>query len=116
MAIPSAAPRELTDVRPVGGALRDSKSNTLMGADHLELVRLLSPAAGMSEHARIQLLIERDGLPRATDWVRRTMHIYRRAVLTKGHFAHSYPYRLRFIVAYLEFKRWLKTGSQNASM
>ena len=65
----------------------------------------------MSEHARIEFLIVRDGLPQATEWVRRTMHIYRRAVLNNRHFAHAYPYRHRFIVAYLEFKRWLRTGS-----
>ena len=47
----------------------------------------------------------------ATDWVRRTMHIYRGAVLTRGHFARTHPYRHRFIIAYLEFKRWLRTGS-----
>jgi hypothetical protein len=65
----------------------------------------------MSEHARIEFLIERDGLPRATEWVRRTMCIYRRAVLAKGHFGHSHPYQYRFIIAYLEFKRWLRSGS-----
>jgi hypothetical protein len=65
----------------------------------------------MSEQARIEFLIERDGLTQATEWVRSTMHIYRRAVLAKGHFAHSQPYRHRFIVAYLEFKKWLRTGS-----
>lgn len=69
----------------------------------------------MSERARIDFLIERDGLPEATEWVRRTMHIYRRAVLNKGHFAQAYPYRHRFIVAYLEFKRWLQTGSATRS-
>jgi hypothetical protein len=65
----------------------------------------------MSEHARVEFLIERDGLQQTTVWVRRTIRIYRRAVLSKGHFAHSHPYRCRFIVAYLEFKRWLRTGS-----
>ena len=67
----------------------------------------------MSEHARVEFLIERDGLQQNTAWVRRTMQIYRRAVLSKGHFAHYHPYRHRFIVAYLEFKRWLRTGSTN---
>jgi hypothetical protein len=65
----------------------------------------------MSECARIEFLIKRDGLLQAIEWVRRTMRIYRRAVLTRGHFAHAHPYRHRFIVAYLEFKRWLRTGS-----
>lgn len=70
----------------------------------------------MSEQARIEFLVERDGLPQAAEWVRRTMHIYRRAVLSRGHFAHSHPYRHRFIVAYLEFKRWLRTGSTTRSV
>lgn len=65
----------------------------------------------MGEYARIEFLIDRDGLQQTTEWVRRTMHIYRRAVLTRGHFAHSHPYRHGFILAYIEFKRWLRTGS-----
>jgi hypothetical protein len=65
----------------------------------------------MNERARIEFLIERDGLPQATEWVRRTMHIYHRAVLTKGHYAHSPLYRHGFIVSYPEFKRWLRTAS-----
>ncbi|MCS6506996.1 hypothetical protein NX907_15405 [Burkholderia thailandensis] len=65
----------------------------------------------MSERARIEFLIERDGLPQASERVHRTLRIYHRAVLTKGHYAHAHPYRRRFIVAYLEFKRWLRTGA-----
>lgn len=65
----------------------------------------------MSEQARVEFLIKRDGLQQTTEWVRRTMQIYRRAVLSKGHFAHAHPYRHGFIVSYLEFKRWLRTGS-----
>jgi hypothetical protein len=55
-------------------------------------------------------------LQQTTEWVRRTMRVYRQAVLAKGHFAHSHPYRRRFIVAYLEFKRWLRTGSTTGRM
>lgn len=65
----------------------------------------------MDEHGRIEFLIQRDGLPQTAEWVRRTMSIYRRAVLAKGHFAHSQPYRTRFIIAYLEFKKWLQSTS-----
>ncbi|MDG0025796.1 hypothetical protein [Trinickia sp. Y13] len=65
----------------------------------------------MSEQRRIEFLVKRDGLQQATEWVRRTMQIYRRAVLAKGHFAHAYPYRHRFVVSYLEFKRLLRAGS-----
>ncbi|WP_199544245.1 hypothetical protein [Paraburkholderia kururiensis] len=64
----------------------------------------------MNEHARIEFLVARDGLPEAVQWVRRTMSIYRRAVLTKGHFAHCPPYRQRFIAAYLDFRKWLRTA------
>lgn len=65
----------------------------------------------MSEQRRIEFLIGRDGLPQATEWARRTMLIYRRAVLNRDHFARTHPYRHRFIIAYLDFKRWLRTGS-----
>jgi quercetin dioxygenase-like cupin family protein len=44
MAMPRATQGELIDVRPLGDALRDSKSITLMRSDHLEVVRLVLPA------------------------------------------------------------------------
>jgi quercetin dioxygenase-like cupin family protein len=44
MATPKAKQGELIDVRPLGEALRDSKSITLMRSDHLEVVRLVLPA------------------------------------------------------------------------
>jgi quercetin dioxygenase-like cupin family protein len=44
MAMPRATQRELIDVRPLGAALRDSKSITLMRSDHVEVVRLVLPA------------------------------------------------------------------------
>jgi len=43
MAMPRATPGELIDVRPLGDALRDSKSITLMRSEHLEVVRLVLP-------------------------------------------------------------------------
>ena len=61
----------------------------------------------MREDGRISLLLDRDG-PEATEqWVRRTMAIYRRSVLTRGHFARTTEYRRRFIEGYCDFKRWL---------
>lgn len=51
MAMPRATQGELIDVRPLGEALRDSKSITLMRTDHLEVVRLVLPAGKhISEH------------------------------------------------------------------
>ncbi|HVW50178.1 MAG TPA: cupin domain-containing protein [Trinickia sp.] len=51
MAMPRATQGELIDVRPLGDALRDSKSITLMRTDHLEVVRLVLPAGKhISEH------------------------------------------------------------------
>ncbi|BFG80083.1 hypothetical protein PTKU46_81170 [Paraburkholderia terrae] len=64
----------------------------------------------MREHQRIEFLVARDGMSAATTWIRRTMHIYRRAVLTKGHYASGPPYRREFIEAYCTFKRWLGTN------
>lgn len=59
------------------------------------------------EENRIRFLLQRDGPAAATAWVRRTMHIYRAAVLDKNHFASSNGFRRGFIEAYCDFKRWL---------
>ncbi len=69
-----------------------------------QAAELDSPA---SECGRIELMLRRDGLRTCAAWVTRTMRIYRRAVLDPEHFAHSEPYRRRFIASYCEFKRWL---------
>lgn len=44
MAMPRVKQGELIGVRPLGEALRDSKSVTLMRSAHLEVVRLVLPA------------------------------------------------------------------------
>jgi len=44
MATPRVTQGELIDVRPLGNALRDSKSITLLRTNHLEVVRLVLPA------------------------------------------------------------------------
>lgn len=68
------------------------------------------------EEARILLLLRRDGLEPTIAWVRRTLRIYRAAVLDKNHFAHSDVFRRRFIESYCDFKRWLAcVGEQPAS-
>ena len=44
MATPRAGQGEVIDVRPLGDALPESKSTTLMRSNHLEVVRLVLPA------------------------------------------------------------------------
>lgn len=44
MALKRASQGELIDVRPLGDALPDSASVTLMRSEHLEVVRLVLPA------------------------------------------------------------------------
>ncbi|MFC5429838.1 hypothetical protein ACFPTO_13675 [Paraburkholderia denitrificans] len=61
----------------------------------------------MNENNRIAFLVARDGMSATTEWVRRTMIIYRQAVLTKGHYANGHQYRREFILAYCAFKKWL---------
>lgn len=60
------------------------------------------------ERDRIALLIRRDGLSAIVKWVRRTMHVYRRAVLDKSGFARTPLYSWQYIVSYCDFKRWLE--------
>jgi len=69
----------------------------------------------MSEQQRIALLLKRDGREATTEWVRRTMRIYRRAVLSPGHFAGAPAYRRSFIESYCDFKRWLARNATSAS-
>lgn len=64
---------------------------------------------GMSmEAGRIGLLVARDGEEAARAWVRRTLAIYRRAVLDPGHFASTGDYRRKFLVSCAAFRRWLR--------
>jgi quercetin dioxygenase-like cupin family protein len=44
MAIPHAAPGEVFDVRPLGAALKNAKTITLIRASHLEVMRIVLPA------------------------------------------------------------------------
>jgi hypothetical protein len=67
----------------------------------------MTTRATSGERERLAFLVERDGAEAAAEWVRRTMRIYRRALLAPGHFARAPEYRRRFIEAYCEFKRWL---------
>ncbi|SEA64533.1 MAG: hypothetical protein EPN73_23995 [Paraburkholderia sp.] len=65
----------------------------------------------MKEDQRIAFLVTRDGMTAAVTWVRRTMIIYRSAVLAKSHYASGQLYRREFIEAYCAFKKWLETRS-----
>jgi hypothetical protein len=61
----------------------------------------------MNEQERIEFLLRRDGPELTAVWVRRTMGIYRRAVLDRRHFASAGAFRRIYIEAYCQFKRWL---------
>lgn len=43
----------------------------------------------------------------ALNWVRRTLAIYRSAVLNRRHFARTGDYRRKSIASCLSFRRWL---------
>lgn len=59
------------------------------------------------ERFRIAFLVARDGEAAAAAWVRRTLAIYRRAVLSPSHFASTPDYRRRFLATCADFRRWL---------
>jgi hypothetical protein len=66
--------------------------------------------AHCAEAARIEFLLQRDGAAATRIWVRRTLAIYRRAVLDQRHFAHTAEYRRKFISSCLGFRRWLASN------
>lgn len=61
------------------------------------------------ERFRIGFLVARDGEAAAAAWVRRTLAIYRRAVLDPRHFASKPDYRRLFLASCADFRRWLAT-------
>lgn len=61
----------------------------------------------IAENSRIECLVQRDGIAATQVWVRRTLAIYRSAVLNRKHFAHNPEYRTSFIASCLRFRRWL---------
>lgn len=60
-----------------------------------------------TERFRIEFLVARDGEAAAVAWVRRTLGIYRRAVLDPKHFASRPDYRRLFLASCADFRRWL---------
>ena len=58
MAIPHAAPNEIIDVRPLGRAIRDDDSQTLVRTAHLEVFRYALPnGKSVQEHTAAGLMI-----------------------------------------------------------
>lgn len=72
-----------------------------------ELIRFHGRTRSSYEQGRLDFLVRRDGEAAAVEWARRTMRIYRSAVLNRRHFASTAEYRRQFIESYCEFKRWL---------
>jgi hypothetical protein len=65
------------------------------------------------EAARLAFLVARDGETAALAWVRRTLAVYRRAVLDRAHFASTPGYRRGFLASCADFRRWLATRRRN---
>lgn len=63
------------------------------------------------EGRRIGLLLARDGPAATREWVKRTLGIYRRAVLDRSHFASRPEYRRRYLASCADFRRWLRMDS-----
>ncbi len=61
-----------------------------------------------AERERIERVSARDGVEQARAWARRTLALYRTAVLDHEHYAHTAAYRRRFIESYLELKRFVR--------
>ena len=70
----------------------------------------LAGPARDTESSRIRLLLARDGVVATRNWVRRTLTIYRSAVINRQHFAHSGSYRKGFLFSILCFRRWLASN------
>lgn len=72
----------------------------------------------MCEQQRLQFITERDGIDGAVDFARRTLKIYRTAVLRSRKRGHDKPhhasipeYRRKFIESYCAFKKFIKDNS-----
>ena len=70
------------------------------------------------EAGRIAFLLGRDGEAQTLAWVRRTLGIYRRAVLDPRHFASTAGYRRQYLASCADFRRWLascRTGIKDVA-
>ncbi len=59
-----------------------------------------------SEDGRIAFLLQRDGLPATVAWVRRTLSIYRHALLNRSGYGGAF--RRPLVQACCEFRHWLR--------
>lgn len=71
--------------------------------------------AAECERARIARVLSRVGPEQARAWAQRTAALYRTAVLDHEHYAHTAPYRRRFIESYFELKRFAQGGSDGSA-
>ena len=71
--------------------------------------------AAEAERARIARVLSRLGPEQTRTWARRTAALYRTAVLDHEHYAHTAPYRRRFIESYLELKRFAQGGADGST-
>lgn len=62
----------------------------------------------MSEKARIEFLVRRDGLKGARAWVERTLKLYREAIASRTSHASTKEYRPLFEQSTRDFEEWLK--------
>lgn len=62
-----------------------------------------------AEASRIAFLVGRDGEKATIEWVKRTLAMYRRAVLDRSHFASSPGFRRLYLASCACFRRWLAT-------
>ena len=65
-----------------------------------------------SEDKRIEFLVQRDGRDAATAWVKRTLGIYRQALLDPRSYALLPQYRPLFEDSIRTFESWLKAHDQ----
>ncbi len=59
------------------------------------------------ERGRIEFLLRRDGRASTIDWVRRTLQIYRGALLARDGYAREF--RSTLIQSCVDFRRWLRS-------
>lgn len=72
------------------------------------------------EDLRLAVIIKHDGVAAAVEFAKRTMCIYRTAVLTSRKRGHKKPhhaslpeYRRSFIMGYLSFKQFIKNNERS---
>lgn len=78
----------------------------------LALGSVVSEAKRTSEDKRIDFLVQRDGQDAATAWVKRTLGMYRQALLDPRSYALLPQYRPLFEDSIATFESWLKAHDQ----